>query len=161
MVRKLTPQGSLGIALAMMIVPVVLAAGQSSGSKVFVLTDMEGVDGIFSAEDQCIPFKSPRWEESRKLLTGEVNAAVSGLFEGGATEVVVLGGHDSGRSLSRARHRTPGPTHSRPALPTLTGSGFFILRHDFCRPARQGRGEKWRPQPYGEYRGRTEHMGEW
>ena len=101
MARKLTAQGSFGMALAMMVVPVVLAAGQSSGSRrVFVLTDMEGVDGIFSAEDQCVPFKSPRWEESRKLLTGEVNAAVAGLFDGGATEVVVLDGHDSGRSLS-------------------------------------------------------------
>ena len=52
MARKLTAQGSFGMALAMMVVPVVLAAGQSSGSRrVFVLTDMEGVDGIFSAED--------------------------------------------------------------------------------------------------------------
>src|SRR5207249_518089 len=64
------------------------------------ITDMEGVDGIFSSELQCIPFQSPRWEESRKLLTGEVNAAVEGLFDGGATDVVVWDGHDSSRTLS-------------------------------------------------------------
>jgi len=68
--------------------------------KIFMVTDMEGVDGIFSSELQCEPWKSPRWEESRKLLTGEVNAAVGGLFEGGATEVVVLDGHDSSSTLS-------------------------------------------------------------
>src|SRR6516225_9174528 len=68
--------------------------------KVFMTTDMEGVAGVFDADLQCDPWKSPRWEESHKLLTGEVNAAVSGLFEGGATDVDVYDGHDSGRSLS-------------------------------------------------------------
>jgi D-amino peptidase len=68
--------------------------------KVFMITDMEGVDGIFSSELQCIPFQSPRFEESKKLLTGEVNAAVDGLLEGGATDVVVWDGHDSSRTLS-------------------------------------------------------------
>jgi D-amino peptidase len=68
--------------------------------KVYMVTDMEGVDGIFNTELQCDPWKSPRWEESRKLLTGEVNAAVKGLFEGGATDVVVLDGHDSSSTLS-------------------------------------------------------------
>lgn len=44
-----------------------------------MVTDMEGVDGIFDIELQCVPWKSPRWEESQKLLTGKVNAAVKGL----------------------------------------------------------------------------------
>jgi hypothetical protein len=57
--------------------------------KVFMTTDMEGVDGVFDLDLQCDPWKSPRWEESHKLLTGEVNAAVKGLYEGGATEVAV------------------------------------------------------------------------
>jgi D-amino peptidase len=65
-----------------------------------MVTDMEGVDGIVNVELQCMPWKSPRWEESRKLLTGEINAAVKGLFEGGATDVVVLDGHDSSSTLS-------------------------------------------------------------
>src|SRR5207248_6164336 len=68
--------------------------------KVFIITDMEGVDGIFSSELQCLPFESARWPESRKLLTGEVNAAVDGLSAGGAQEVVVWDGHDSSRTLS-------------------------------------------------------------
>jgi D-amino peptidase len=76
-------------------------ASQSEESKkVLVLTDMEGVDGIFDIEQQCIPFKSPRWEESRKLLTGEINAAVEGLLESGAKEVVIWDGHWDGENLS-------------------------------------------------------------
>src|SRR5436190_11484425 len=85
----------------LLLVSSVSAAGQTSKpKKVFMITDMEGVDGIFNSELQCIPFQSPRFEESKKLLTGEINAAVDGLFEGGANEVVVWDGHDASRTLS-------------------------------------------------------------
>jgi D-amino peptidase len=76
------------------------AAQTEKSKKVYMITDMEGVAGIYDSELQVEPFQSPRWEESRKLLTGEVNAAVEGLLAGGATDVVVWDGHDSGRSLS-------------------------------------------------------------
>ncbi len=79
-----------------------LLAQDTRAKKIYMITDMEGVDGIFNWEDQCDPFKSPRWAESQKLLTGEVNAAVDGLYEGGATDVVVADLHDSSRSLSVA-----------------------------------------------------------
>ncbi|MGH9469787.1 MAG: M55 family metallopeptidase [Terriglobia bacterium] len=72
----------------------------SHAAKVFMITDMEGVSGIFDTDLQCLPNACPRWTESHQLLTGEVNAAVDGLMEGGATEVVVWDGHDSSRSLS-------------------------------------------------------------
>jgi len=72
----------------------------SKPRKVLMITDMEGVDGIFDEDLQCNPWKSPRWEESRKLLTGEANAAVEGLYQGGATDVVVLDGHWAGANLS-------------------------------------------------------------
>ena len=73
---------------------------EAIGRKVLIMSDMEGVDGIFNWAEQCNPLKSPRWEESKKLLTGEVNAAVEGLLAGGATEVVVWDGHDGGETLS-------------------------------------------------------------
>ncbi|HEX5413171.1 MAG TPA: M55 family metallopeptidase [Terriglobia bacterium] len=76
------------------------SAQTRKGKKIFMVTDMEGVDGIFNWEDQCRPFVSPRWAESQKLLTGEVNAAVGGLYAGGATEVVVADLHNASRSLS-------------------------------------------------------------
>jgi len=76
------------------------AAQTEKSKKVYMITDMEGVAGIYDSELQVEPFQSPRWEESRKLLTGEVNAAVEGLLAGGASDVVVWDGHDSGRTLS-------------------------------------------------------------
>ena len=112
------------------------AAAQTGASKkVFMITDMEGVDGIFSSELQCIPFQSPRWEESRKLLTGEVNAAVEGLFDGGATDVVVWDGHDSSRTLSaldihpKARLLTGQPVSPTLELDPSYGAVIFIGQH--------------------------------
>jgi D-amino peptidase len=108
-------------------------AGQSK--RVFVITDMEGVDGIFSSEQQCIPYKSPRWEESHKLLTGEANAAVDGLFDGGATEVVVWDGHDSSQSLSaldinpKARLLTGEPVSPTLELDSSYAAVIFIGQH--------------------------------
>jgi D-amino peptidase len=63
--------------------------------RVFVITDAEGVAGV-CRQDQTDP-KDP---EMRALLTGEINAAVQGFIEGGATEVVVWDGHDGSQTLS-------------------------------------------------------------
>jgi D-amino peptidase len=107
-----------GLGIVFLLLITASAAAQSK--KVFVITDLEGVDGIFSTEDQCLPFQSPRFEESRKLLTGEVNAAVDGLLDGGATQVVVWDGHDSGRTLSALDiHPKARLLMGRPISPTL------------------------------------------
>src|SRR5271157_5325555 len=101
MVHRSTRSAILVVGLMVLGACAVPGSAQTAKSrKVYMVTDMEGVDGIFNIELQCVPWKSPRWEESRKLLTGEVNAAVKGLFEGGATDVVVLDGHDSSSTLS-------------------------------------------------------------
>jgi D-amino peptidase len=103
--------------------------------KVFMITDMEGVDGIFDSDLQCLPYKSPRWEESHKLLTGEVNAAVDGLLAGGATEVVVWDGHDSSQSLSvldihpQARLLTGIPVSMTDELNSSYSALVFIGQH--------------------------------
>jgi len=67
--------------------------------KVYVSVDMEGIGGI--VEERQVsgePFDSCLRQEARELLTGEVNAAVEGALEGGATTVVVNENH-SGREL--------------------------------------------------------------
>jgi D-amino peptidase len=103
--------------------------------KVYMITDMEGVSGIYDSELQVLPFQSPRWEESRKLLTGEVNAAVAGLLAGGATDVVIWDGHDSSRSLSvldidpRARLLTGGPISRTLELDSSYCGIIFIGQH--------------------------------
>ena len=93
--------GRIALVVAVMLVSAILVAAQATKPvKIIMTTDMEGVDGVFDWKLQCIPNVSPRWEESRKLLTGEINAAVDGLLEGGATEVVVWDGHHDGENLS-------------------------------------------------------------
>jgi D-amino peptidase len=94
------PRRLVSLAIALVAGVLTTFAQTSQPKKVFMITDMEGVSGIFDSDLQCLPYKSPRWEESHKLLTGEVNAAVDGLLAGGATEVVVWDGHDSSQSLS-------------------------------------------------------------
>src|SRR5882724_176983 len=122
--------------LAAVLVLTTFAVGQAAkAKKVFVITDMEGVDGIFNAELQCNPLESPRFEESRKLLTGEINAAVDGLLEGGATEVVVWDGHDGSKTLSaldihpKARLLIGSPVSSTLELNSSYSAVVFIGQH--------------------------------
>ena len=63
--------------------------------RVFLITDAEGVAGV-CRQDQT----DPKDAEMRQLLTGEINAAVDGFFQGGATEVFVWDGHDGSQTLS-------------------------------------------------------------
>ena len=69
-------------------------------SKIYIVTDMEGVAGINSWEE-CSPRKADRlrYEHCRHLLTMEVNAAVKGALEGGAQDVVVIDGHGGGMNF--------------------------------------------------------------
>ena len=98
---------------------------------------MEGIDGIFNWEDQCDPFMSPRWKESQKFLTDEVNGAPEGLFHGGASDVVVADLHDDSHSLSVA-HVHPKtrllPGHGIPAMPSVGASYSAVRSVEPCGP---------------------------
>jgi D-amino peptidase len=62
--------------------------------KIYLMTDMEGVAGIQNWE-----YTGPgrfHYPVGRELLTAEVNAAVEGLFAGGATQIVVSDAHGPG-----------------------------------------------------------------
>ena len=63
--------------------------------RVYVMTDLEGVSGVWSIEEQCVP-SGREYDLARRLLTAEVNAAVEGLLAAGATEIVVADGHGAG-----------------------------------------------------------------
>ena len=62
---------------------------------VFMITDAEGVAGICRQEQT-----DPKDIELRQLLTGEINSAVAGFFDGGASDVFVWDGHDGSQTLS-------------------------------------------------------------
>jgi D-amino peptidase len=59
--------------------------------KIFISADIEGVAGVVTPQ-QGQPGNS-EYERARRLMTEEVNAAVAGAFEGGASEVVVNDSH--------------------------------------------------------------------
>jgi D-amino peptidase len=71
----------------------------ADGPRIFIVTDMEGVGGVNNAEEQLLPGQR-RFEESHRLLVGELNAAVEAVLAAGASEVVVWDGHDGSRTLS-------------------------------------------------------------
>ena len=76
----------------------ILTSGFSAAAtKVFLLTDAEGVAGVCRQEQT-----DPSNAEMRALLAGEVNAAVRGFLAAGADEVYVWDAHDGSRSLSAA-----------------------------------------------------------
>src|SRR6516165_3701691 len=67
----------------------------AQSKTVFMITDAEGVAGVCRQEQT-----DPKDAEMRQLLTGEINSAVAGFFEGGATDVFVWDGHDGSVTLS-------------------------------------------------------------
>src|SRR2546423_1301214 len=62
--------------------------------KVLVYYDLEGISGITNARK--VLFGQPEYPASRQKLTDDVNAAIAGLKEGGAGEIVVTDAHGSG-----------------------------------------------------------------
>jgi D-amino peptidase len=67
--------------------------------KLLLSADMEGISGIVSW-DQVRPGHPEYLSRGRHLMTGDVNAAINGAFEGGVEEVVVSDGHwDAGNIL--------------------------------------------------------------
>ena len=63
--------------------------------KVIVGTDIEGVAGIVDFNTQAYD-TGKYYEQAKRLLTAEVNAAVEGLIEAGVEEVLVVDGHGPG-----------------------------------------------------------------
>jgi D-amino peptidase len=67
----------------------------AQSKTVFMITDAEGVAGVCRQEQT-----DPKDGEMRQLLTGEINSAVAGFFDGGAADVFVWDGHDGSATLS-------------------------------------------------------------
>ena len=65
--------------------------------KILIAADMEGISGVTNW-DQVDPSK-PEYPRFCKIMTADVNAAVLGTFDGGATEVVVSDGHAGGYNI--------------------------------------------------------------
>lgn len=88
--------------LRLFLIPLILfsvisAAGQQRKLKVLLLCDMEGISG--ATDYKYTTFRhTAEYNEGRKSLTADVNAAIAGLTAGGATEIIVVDGHGSGNT---------------------------------------------------------------
>lgn len=85
---------SLCLSLCFSLVP--LAAFSAVSPRVLIIYDMEGVSGI--DHESMTDFGSSDYPQGREFLTSDVNAAIRGLFAGGAGSVWIQDGHGSGNS---------------------------------------------------------------
>jgi D-amino peptidase len=84
--------------------------------NVVMMTDLEGVAGVVSFEDQAYA-SGTYYEAAKKLLTAEINAAVEGLLAAGVEDVLVIDGHGAGGVLFEELHPAANLLHGRPSAP--------------------------------------------
>ena len=65
--------------------------------KILIAADMEGITGVVHADQTDAGHAE--YQRFRRLMTGDVNAAIRGAFDGGAAEVVVSDGHGGARNI--------------------------------------------------------------
>ncbi len=84
--------------------------------KVYVMTDLEGVAGVVSFLSQTYA-EGKYYEQARRLLTAEVNAAVEALVASGVEDVLVCDGHGPGAVVFEELHPAAKLLHGRPVPP--------------------------------------------
>lgn len=65
--------------------------------KILISCDMEGISGVVDWEH--VEPGTTDYEHFRRIMTGDVNAAIRGAFDAGADEVIVTDGHEYGRNI--------------------------------------------------------------
>ena len=103
--------------------------------RVYISADLEGISGVVAGPQTADDHKE--FDRARRLMTGEVNAAIAGAFAGGAREVLVNDSHGSMRNLlieeldSRAELITgsPKPLSMLEGLDESFDVAFFIGYH--------------------------------
>lgn len=90
--------------------------GYHSAMRILMGTDMEGVAGVVSFDDQS--YDTGRfYKQAKSLTTAEVNAAVQGLLDAGVEEVLVIDGHGPGAIEFEELHPEAKLLHGRPPAP--------------------------------------------
>ena len=103
--------------------------------KVYVVTDMEGVAGVHLPDHLAPEPRPDRYRAAVAWMTGEVNAAIAGAFDGGAEAVVVCDGHGGAPHMdpealdARAEFEVPGPPSVLPSLDPSFGALLLVGYH--------------------------------
>lgn len=119
--------------------------------RIYILTDQEGVAGVADSVNYASP-GSRYYEQARRLLTLEVNAAVDGALAGGATDIFVLDGHGHGSIDLELLH---------PATVCLAGRPiFFPFEYDASFDALMFVGQHAKANTDGGHLSHTESMAQ-
>lgn len=103
--------------------------------KIYILADMEGISGIRKPEQVQTQGGGAEYEDGRRLMTADINAAVEGCFAGGATQVLVADTHGGGGGQVRMEDLDERVSLERPSgrrmMPSLDESfaGVILLGH--------------------------------
>ncbi len=89
--------------------------------RVVIWVDMEGIAGIETWKQ--VQGGEPQYEEGRRLMTAEVNAAVRGAKNAGADDIIVIDCHGAGGAYS---FKSLLPEH-------LERGATYVLGHAWCR----------------------------
>jgi len=75
-------------------------------SKIYISCDLEGVSGIVNWDQTGS--QGHDYGRARKLMTAEVNSAIEGAFEGGASYVLVNDAHGLMTNISCEKRHSGG-----------------------------------------------------
>ena len=102
--------------------------------RVLIACDMEGISGVTHWEH--VDPKHPEYQRFRAIMTDEVNAAIDGALDAGATAITVTDGHNNGRNVLIEKLRSPAHLNSGSPAPLSMVEGvqhsdlvFFIGYH--------------------------------
>ena len=134
--------------------------------KIYISTDFEGVAGIVDWDQ--IMVGSHDYELGRRLLLGELNAAIDGAQQGGASEFVVNDSHSSMRnlepdklhasaSLLTGKHK---PLYMMEGLDTTFDAIFFLGYHGSIGASQSVLSHTYNPRAIWEVRLNVEVVGE-
>lgn len=98
--------------------------------KVYIGTDLEGVAGVVTFYAQTSP-GNPGYEAAKRLLTGEINAAVEGLLAEGVEDILVCDGHGPGAVHYESLHPAAKLLHGRPLAPRAVRDAV-TREYDVC-----------------------------
>ena len=103
--------------------------------KILIAADMEGITGVVHWDQ--VMSNNPEYARFRRLMTGDVNAAVHGAFDAGADDVIVTDGHNRGMNIlieeldprARLNSGTPAPLSMVQGVDDGVDGVFFVGYH--------------------------------
>jgi D-amino peptidase len=103
--------------------------------RVLIAADMEGISGVVHWDH--VDSNHKEYARFRKLMTGDVNAAIRGAFDGGCEEVIVADGHGRGRNIlieeidprARLNSGSPSPFAMVQGVDSGVNAAMFVGYH--------------------------------